>query len=227
MKMANKFNEDTGLDNQELAKQLRKPEGESGKQVGEQMNKGNKHICLNSYQLLKPKANEHILEIGMGNGFFIQDLFQMAENLTYTGIDFSPTMIVEATALNQDKVTSGQVTFTQASIEKLPVEDNQIDAITTTNTVYFWPEAKENAKELYRILKSGGRVLIAYRDKGCMDKIKLTEFGFNKYSINEVEQFLVTAGFMDVKTEKVVEPALDFDGEALKMEGYFTTGTKA
>ena len=38
------------------------------------MNLGNKQINLNSYQLLNPKAGERLLEIGMGNGYFIPDL---------------------------------------------------------------------------------------------------------------------------------------------------------
>ena len=99
--MSEELNPDNKLSPQELAKHLRRPEGETGKAVGIQMNKGNKHICLNSYKILNAQDGERILEIGMGNGYFISDLFQMADNIKYIGLDFSPTMIEEAKNINQ------------------------------------------------------------------------------------------------------------------------------
>ena len=122
--MADAFNSDKKLTVKELAKQLRKPDGDSGKDVGLQMNKGNKHICLNSYKILHPKSGDHILEIGMGNGFFVKDLLKISENLSYVGVDFSKTMVQEASIINKDYIDSGVVKFQQASIEKLPFKDN-------------------------------------------------------------------------------------------------------
>ena len=73
--MANqKINPDNKLSPKELAEQLREPIGEIGREVGKQMNEGNRHICLNSYKLLNPKMGDKILEGGMGNGFFIKNL---------------------------------------------------------------------------------------------------------------------------------------------------------
>ncbi len=70
--MAEKFDGDVKLRPKELAKQLRKPTGEKGKEVGLQMNKGNKHICLNSYKILNPNKGDAVLEIGMGMGFLLK-----------------------------------------------------------------------------------------------------------------------------------------------------------
>lgn len=223
--MAKKF-EVTELSKKELAAQLRKPEGDKGKKVGQQMNKGNKNICLNSYLQLNPSEHSLVLEIGMGNGLYIKDLLGQASGLTYIGYDFSQTMIDEAIAINNDLVKDGKVSFKLGSIDNLPFEDNSIDFITTTNTVYFWPDLKENAQELLRVLKPGGKLLIGYRGKEIMDKVEFTEFGFNKYTKTQVEDCLLVAGFKNVTSIAIPEPDLDFDGEPIKMEGLYTTGLK-
>ncbi len=224
--MSQKFNTNTGLSPQELAKHLKKPTGEQGKEVGLQMNKGNKHICLNSYNILKPHNNDAILEIGMGNGFFVKNLMNMAENLTYTGVDFSKTMVQEATELNKDLCHQKTVQFQEASIDNLPFKDNSFDCITTTNTLYFWPKPKQNAQELLRVLKPGGKILIAYRSKSCMDQIELSKYGFEKYESDRVENLLEESGFKEVTTQIINEPDLDFDGTPLKMDGIYTLASK-
>lgn len=60
-----------------IALQLRKPEGDWGIEMGEKMNVGNKFINLHTIDVLNPKANDVILEIGMGNGFFVKDIFKL------------------------------------------------------------------------------------------------------------------------------------------------------
>lgn len=223
--MSEKFNT-SNLSKKELAIQLRKPVGNDGKEVGKQMNKSNKFICLNSYKILNPQKNSLVLEIGMGNGLFIKDLLNNANNIKYIGLDFSQVMIDEATELNQNLIDEQKVSFINGSVNSLPFKDNSIDYITTTNTVYFWPSLKENAKEIYRVLKPNGKVLIGYRSKDLMDKIELANYGFNKYTKDEIEALLKDTGFRKIATEIIAEPNLDFDGKPIKMEGFYSIGIK-
>lgn len=224
--MTEKINPDNDITPKELAIQLRLPEGEIGKQIGLQMNKGNKHICLNSYKVLNPKNGNHILEIGMGNGFFIKDLLLKAKDLKYTGVDFSATMIHEANLINKELIDAGLIEFKQASIDKLPFNDRSFDMITTTNTLYFWPQPVPNAQELLRVLKPNGKLLIAYRSKSFMDQIEFSKHGFEKYEIQDLERLLRSIGFKQISTQIIEEPALSFDGKILQMEGIYTTGIK-
>ncbi len=224
--MAKKFNSDTTLTAKELAGHLRQPNGETGVQVGLQMNKSNNHICLNSYQMLNTQNGDHVLEVGMGNGFFVKNLIALANDLKYTGVDFSPTMIREAKLLNANLIANESVVFREASIEKLPFDDNIFDSITTTNTLYFWPQPENNVQELLRVLKPNGKLLIAYRSKNCMDQLELTKHGFEKYENQDVENMLNNAGFKAISTKTIKEPELEFDGKVFQMEGIFTTGIK-
>jgi ubiquinone/menaquinone biosynthesis C-methylase UbiE len=224
--MVEKFNPNTKLSPKELAGHLRQPSGETGIQVGLQMNKSNKHICINSYQVLNPQNDQHVLEIGMGNGYFVSDLLTMASNLQYTGVDFSATMVKEANLLNKELMAKERVIFQEASIEKLPFKDNSFERITTTNTLYFWPQPTDNVKELLRVLKPTGKLLIAYRSKSCMDQLELAKHGFEKYENQDVEKLLHGAGFKAISTQTIKEPELEFDGKTFQMEGIFTTAIK-
>ena len=223
--MAEKFNT-KNLTKIELAAQLKKPTGTDGLEVGKQMNKGNKHICLNSYKVLAPKSDSTILEIGMGNGLFVKDLISMANNLEYIGLDYSELMVKEAIKLNQNLIINSNVSFVNGSIEKLPFKNESLDYITTTNTVYFWPNLLKNTKELHRVLKPNGKLLIGYRSKTLMDKIELSKYGFNKFEGSDIENILSEVGFTKIKTEVILEPDLDFDGKPIKMEGLYTIGIK-
>jgi ubiquinone/menaquinone biosynthesis C-methylase UbiE len=224
--MTQKFNPDSKLTAEELAKHLRQPDGETGKQIGLQMNKGNVHICLNAYKLLELRDEQRILEIGMGNGFFVKDFLQMAKGLRYDGVDYSKTMLEEARWMNAEFIEEKSVNFHFGSVEKLPFDDNTFDAITTTNTLYFWPNPPENAKELCRVLKPGGKLLVAYRDKKCMDQIAFTNHGFKKYTTMDAEMLLDVAGLDNVQTKTIIEPELDIEGKIFRMIGFYTSGLK-
>ncbi len=222
--MAEKFNT-SDLSKEEIAKNLRKPEGDSGIEIGKQMNKGNEYISKYSYDQLKPIANEKVLEIGMGNGYFVPYLMELAD-VDYTGLDYSSLMVSEAKKLNSALQEQHSIKFIEGSVEKVPFEADFFDAIVTANTIYFWPDVVENAKELLRVLKQGGRLLVAYREKELLDKIEFTKYGFNKYSISEVEEILNQSGFNTISTSVLSEPSLDFDGKPLKIQGIYTVAYK-
>ncbi len=223
--MANKFG-DGKIEPKELASQLRKPSGIVGKKVGEQMNEGNKQICRNTYKVLAPSEGDKILEIGMGNGLFIKELLGLADGLHVTGLDYSSTMVEESIRLNESLIQDKKAEFVQGSIEKLPFKKASFNSITTTNTLYFWPDPENCAKELLRVLKPGGKALIAFRDKAFLDQIEATKFGFQKYTAKDCEQLLERAGFINISTIVHPEDELDFNGKIIQMEGNFTVGYK-
>ncbi|MGY5352950.1 class I SAM-dependent methyltransferase [Wenyingzhuangia sp. IMCC45533] len=220
--MAEKFNTED-LTAKELAKHLRQPTGSQGKKIGMQMNKGNKEICLNSYKVLKPKDHQSILEIGMGNGFFVEGLLSMANDLKYVGADFSAVMVEEAQKINGHLKSAS---FVEASVEELPFPNNEFDLITTTNTIYFWPNLEQNIKEVLRVLRPNGKLLIAYRSKSFMDQLELSNYGFNKFESNDIENLLSEHHFKNIETVTVTEPELEFDHKVFSMEGLYTIGFK-
>ena len=114
---------------QQLAAQLRQPHGEAGIQTGEWMNRGNVHINMDTLKILGAGAGDKILEIGMGNGFFVHHIVEKDTSIQYTGVDFSEVMIKEAERINAAWINKGQVRFILADTAALPFTDNSFNKI--------------------------------------------------------------------------------------------------
>lgn len=206
----------------ELAKQLRQPEGEYGVKVGQEMNKGNKLISINTYKLLQLKNKDRLLEIGPGNALFIKDhIFKNSPNIHYTGVDISDTMLDEAAKINQDLIEAKKATFIKANITNLPFEDVSFNKICTVNTFYFWEDHQKIIEELYRVLKPEGIAIIAVRPKSIMNNMDFTQFGFDVRSETEMKEICDSANWVKTEIIKQNEGIVKFAGLEINLSGEY------
>lgn len=200
----------------EIAKQLRQPSGEYAVQVGEKMNEGNHHINLNTIDALHPLAGDHILEIGMGNGFFVKNILSVDPSITYTGCDFSDIMVAEAIRLNQTYVKDGQAQFVYADANDLPFANESFDKVFSINTLYFWDDTQKVLAEIRRVLKPLGQILLAIRPKSNMEHYPFVKYGFNTFSKEDLSHLLTTNHFSVVEVIEKEEPEVEINGELTK-----------
>ena len=209
-----------------IATQLRKPQGEAATQVGEKMNDGNRHINLRAIRRLEVKPGDNILEIGMGNGFFVSSIVSVAPNVRYTGCDYSPEMVQQATVRNQAAVASGQARFLAAEAGSLAFPEGVFDKIFTVNTFYFWENPAEVLAEVYRLLKPAGTLLIGLRPKATMQHYPFVSYGFRLYDAGDITPLLSAAGFGLVSTEEEREPDQEFNGRLQRVDGLLVVARK-
>ncbi|MDF2456350.1 MAG: SAM-dependent methyltransferase [Cytophagaceae bacterium] len=202
---------------QQLAQQLRKPDGDMGKKVGENMNASNALMNTFTLQEMGIQPNDTILEIGMGNGFFIKDIVGDDDSITYYGCDYSELMISEATALNKLYIETGQVKFFLTSADKLPFQSHSIDKVFTINTIYFWSNPSVELTEIHRVLKQGGKFFLTVRSKSTMENIPVTQFGFKIYDQHLLRDLLETSGFKVHQVIEKQEPDMEFNGNTVKV----------
>lgn len=120
----------------EVARHLRKPEGEAGIAIGKVMNDGNSRMHAFIFELMKINDHDRILEIGFGNGKFIPEIVKKAKNVSYTGIDISHTMVSEARRfVEQMNIASAEVSL--AGVSAIPFTNSSFDKVFTSNTLYF------------------------------------------------------------------------------------------
>ncbi len=117
--------------------------------------------CGNPTGMGEIKEGETVLDLGSGAGF---DCFLAAKKVGQTGkvigVDMTEEMIERAKG-NAKKQGYDNVEFKLGDIEKLPVEDNSIDVVISNCVVNLAPDKSKVFKEVYRVLKKGGRMYIS------------------------------------------------------------------
>lgn len=111
--------------------------------------------------LLAPKAGEHILDLGCGDGALTEQL--AATGAIVTGVDASPAMVVAARArgLNID----------HHSATSLPYENN-FDAVFSNAALHWIRDAESVLSGVYRALKPGGRFVAEMGGQGNIAAIR-------------------------------------------------------
>jgi demethylmenaquinone methyltransferase/2-methoxy-6-polyprenyl-1,4-benzoquinol methylase/phosphoethanolamine N-methyltransferase len=110
--------------------------------------------------LLEP--GESILDIGCGTGGVTIPAKQcIGPGGKAVGIDPSPGMI--AVALKKAHRTNLEIDFRVAVVEALPFPDASFDVVTASLVMHHLPGRLrvQAAAEIYRVLKPGGRLLVA------------------------------------------------------------------
>ena len=182
----------------------RKPQGEEGKAMLERMNRSHYEVTGWALDHWKIQKNDQVLDIGCGGGM---TLHRMAEQLTTghaTGVDYSGVSVAESGKLNEESVKEGKVTVLEASVEKLPFEDDTFDKIITVESFYFWPDPQENLKEVRRVLKKGGTFLLVadIYENGHLtgqQKENIARYELFNPTEEEFREIFTKAGFAKVK----------------------------
>lgn len=192
-----------------LARNLRQPKGFLGKLVGILMNKGNDYMNRFTLRLVNAQRGDHVLEIGFGNGKYIKEIATEIQEGFVAGVDFSETMVKVARKRNKAFIEKGMVDIKLGEVNKIAFDTNSFDKVFTVNTIYFWPSPEAGLEEVYRVIKPGGKLVIAFRSKEKMEKLDFTRNGFRLFEPTEVVQLVQKAGFKEVSLKSSEDKQLD------------------
>jgi len=208
---------------QQLAAQLRCPDGEGGLKVAEMMTVTNANIINKTIASLDLNTTDSILEIGPGNANHVKAISAIADGAKYVGIDISPAMIAEATRLNAGLAN---VNFLLTDGNSIPFGDSQFNKLFTANTIYFWQHPQDYANEIARVLQPGGLAAIAFIPKSTMQYIPFAKFGFTLYDAETVANLLTSAGLTVIDTILKTEFVTSNSGEKIEREFVIITATR-
>jgi len=154
------------------------------------------------------KPNDKILDVGCGGGRTINKLSALASAGKVYGIDYSEDSVAAARKANARLIDIGLVEIQPGSVSQLPFENDTFDAVTAIETHLFWPNLPQDFREIFRVLKQGGALLIVaeiYRGgkhiEGVRKKIfdKHLAANMNLLTPDEHRELFTGAGFSDVQ----------------------------
>ena len=201
----------TAEENREIASQLRLPRGSNGDTIAQRMNSANAALTTKAYECLSEFEGDEVLEIGFGNGRGLGPLIG-SHKMVY-GVDHSEFMVREAARYHSRAVYANRLRLEHGSASMLAYPQDYFPKIVSVNTLYFWNPAQKVARELLRVLKPGGVLVLGFRSRSTVENLAFTEHGFNLYEAEEVEALLTEAGFVDIKWD--ASPDEDRDAVAL------------
>lgn len=97
-----------------------------------------------------------VLDVGCGDGEFAHELAR--RGATVTGIDASAAMI--ETAKSRARQHNADITFQVAVAEHLPFPAERFDVVTAITILCFVEDAAPVFREIARVLRPGGRLVI-------------------------------------------------------------------
>ncbi len=110
-------------------------------------------------QITKPEAGQKILDCATGTGDIAFLLEKHSTGKAFvTGVDFSENML--AVALQKANQMGSHAKFQFADVENLPFKDQEFDAATISFGLRNIRDTKQALKELARVVKPGGKVVI-------------------------------------------------------------------
>ncbi len=180
-----------------------KPHGEAGIEMLKGMNVHHGPVTEWALGFLDVAPNDTVLDIGCGGGATIKRIDETTDVGKIYGIDHSEISVELSTFNNERSVGCGKVKISQASVEALPFDNGSFDRIITVESFYFWPDPPKSLKEVYRVLKKGGRFLIAADIHGDAELDEKDIEGIKKFSLYnptlaEFKALLENAGFINV-----------------------------
>jgi len=185
-----------------IARQSAHPRGWLGHLVASVMAWDTARANSQALEALAVRPGEDVLELGCGHGRTLSRLSALEPTAHIAGVDPSQVMRREARRRNRTGVAAGRIRIEDGDSQKLPFEAGSFDAAFSVHTIYFWPDVAEGLRELRRVLRPGGRLLLAYRPDDPELRRALPASVYRLRGAAELEGALDEAGFGGIETRE-------------------------
>jgi ubiquinone/menaquinone biosynthesis C-methylase UbiE len=105
---------------------------------------------------IKMQPFKSILDVGCGTGAMLSIVINEYKDIQACGIDLSEKMLEKAAELLGQRVQ-----LIAGDSDNLPWEDDYFDLVVCNSSFHHFPEPVKVLKEIRRVLKSNGRIIIA------------------------------------------------------------------
>jgi ubiquinone/menaquinone biosynthesis C-methylase UbiE len=183
--------------------QCKKPSGRFGRFLATGMNYGHSGLTRWGLGFIEITSDINILDIGCGGGKTVKQLAGITIDGKVVGIDYSPDAVVVARKKNCALINAGRVEIFQEAVSSMRFSDGAFGLITAFESHYFWPDFRNDLKEVHRVTKQNGQLLIVgtvYKNKKYDRRNKrfVDAIGMTYLSIEEFKDILEGVGYSEV-----------------------------
>ena len=178
-----------------IARQSSNPTGTLGRVLAWIMARETAGLNERAVELLTVQPTDRVLEVGFGHGRTIERTARLATDGLVAGIDVSESMTAVATRRNRAAVAAGRVDLRTGDSNSLPFEAATFDKALAVHTLYFWDDPDACLRELRRVLRDDGRLVLGFTPKGNPRTASFPSDIYTFHSDDEVRAMLEASGF--------------------------------
>lgn len=191
------------------ASQLARPHGLLGKTAMDKLNQSNAERIATCVGAAAVRPGATTADVGFGGGVGLRSLLEAGAGHVH-GIEVSSSAITRARRTYRDEIREGRLTVHEGTLQQMPLPDGSVDALVSTNTVYFVPDLAPVAAELARVLASGGRAVLGIADQDRMREIGMPLHGFVLRPVDEIVETMTAAGALRVAGREQLDDIVDY-----------------
>ena len=187
--------------------QCQQPRGLIGQFVLWSMNRRHSGVTDWGLRHVSIKESDTILDVGCGGGRTVSKLAAAASKGKVYGIDYADESVAVAKRVNEQLIALGRVDIQRASVTDLPFADNEFDLVTAVETHFWWSDIGAGMREIFRVLKPGGRLAIIaeFYNGGKHTKYADRLSRWTSMAVLDVDQhrqIFANAGFTDIQLDE-------------------------
>ena len=188
------------------ANPCKKPTGLLGRFVLRIMN--SQHSKVTDWGLSHVSIGTHdsILDVGCGGGRTVNKLATIATQGKVCGLDYSKESVAVASRINREWINTGRVEIREGTVSQLPFPEDAFDLVTAVETHFWWPDLPAGMREVLRVLKPGGTLVIIaeiYKQAPTKTAVLAEKYlpfsGMTLLSVSEHRELFANAGFSDIQ----------------------------
>lgn len=179
------------------------PRGWRGRLIGHLMALKNGAMNRAALDQLDPQPGERVLEVGFGPGRTLGRVARLtgpgiAPGGFVAGIDHSMAMVRQASWRNRRLIAAGQAELRHASVADIPYPDGHFDKAFAVNAFQFWPQPLAGLRELHRVLRPGGKLVLTLRAAAQPLRWDLSCAARGAERVESARQAMQAAGFDEI-----------------------------
>jgi len=153
---------------------------------------------------LEVRPGQRVLEIGFGGGAAVPATLRALEGEGHLcAVDLSPDMVVLAAKRFRTAVEDRTLLLANGDVAALPLESGVFDSAYALHSHMYWPSPLTGVREIHRVLRPGGRVLLGMDVVSGIRLIQWFGRGYEPVGPDRLAELFQEADFTDVTTSRL------------------------